>query len=89
MAWYNEQTQTQFEIKTNMIIELMSELTLDEIYYLEEVTRSQPSSIAWHEQGSGRITGTTDHEAAKASLKNPAKSLVLKITKPNFNMLIA
>ena len=65
----------------------MSEVTLDETQYLQEVTRGQSSSITWHEHQSGWITSSIVHEAAKASLKNPAKSLVLQITKPNFKML--
>ena len=65
----------------------MREITLDEIQYLEEVTRGQSSSITWQEHQSGWITGSIVHEAANASHKNPAKSLVLQITKPDFKML--
>ena len=37
--------QAQFEAKVNSIIESMSEVTLDEIQYLEEVRRGQSSGI--------------------------------------------
>ena len=87
MLQYSELNQAQFEARANSIIELMSEVTLDETQYLEEVTRGQSSSITWHEHQSGWITSSIVHEAAKASLKNPANSLVLQITKPNFKML--
>ena len=87
MPQYSELNQAQFEARANSIIDSMSEVTLDEIQYLEEVIRGQSSSIKWHEHQSGWITSSIVHEAAKASLKNPAKSLVLQITKPNFKML--
>ena len=47
----------------------MSEVTLDEIQYLEKATRGQSSSITWHENQSGQISGSIFHEAAKASFK--------------------
>ena len=65
----------------------MSEVTLDKIQYLKKVTRGQSSSITWLEDRSGRITGSIVHETAKVSLKNPAISLMLQTTKPNFKML--
>ena len=49
MPQYSELNQGQFEARANSIIELISEVTLDEIKYLEEVTRGQLSSITWHE----------------------------------------
>ena len=87
MPQYSDLNQAQCEAGTNSIVELMSEVTLDEIRYYEEVAKGQSLSIAWHEHQSGWITGYIVYEVAKASLKNPAKSLVLQITKPNFKML--
>ena len=46
---YNELNQAQFEARANSITELMSEVILDEIQYLEEVTRGQLTSITWHQ----------------------------------------
>ena len=83
---YSELNQAHFEARANSIIESMREITLDEMQYLEEVTRGQSSSITWQEYRSGCITGSIVHEAANASHKNPAKSLVLQITKPDFKM---
>ena len=87
MPQYNELNQAQFEARANSITELMSEVILDEIQYLEEVTRGQLTSITWHQHWSGWITGSIVQEAAKTWLKNPAKSLVLTITKPPFKIL--
>ena len=45
MPQCSELNQAQFEARANSIIELMSEVTLDVIQYLEEVTRGQSSRI--------------------------------------------
>ena len=41
MPQYSEPNQAQFEARANSIIELMREVTLDEIQYFEEVIRGQ------------------------------------------------
>ena len=41
MPQYSEPNQAQFEARANSIIELMSEVTLDEIQCFEEVIRGQ------------------------------------------------
>ncbi|XP_047136829.1 uncharacterized protein LOC105846151 isoform X1 [Hydra vulgaris] len=59
-------------------------ITTQQLKYLEEVTRNQSSSISWYEHRCGRITGSVMHDVLKASIENPPKSLVRKLTKPNF-----
>ena len=66
------------KVKASLII------TIDEVKYLENVTRNQSASIVWHEQRAGRITGSVAHSVMHTNISNPAKSLILKITMPVF-----
>ncbi|XP_033740302.1 uncharacterized protein LOC117327441 [Pecten maximus] len=58
-------------------------ITVDEVKKVEDITRSQSSSLAWHHQRSGRITASVAGEVLHTSTSNPSLSLLKKICIPN------
>ena len=54
----------------NEVLRNMS-LTDEQVYLIEEQTRSQSSSVAWHQQRAGRITASYAHEVHHCMLYNP------------------
>ncbi|XP_057294649.1 uncharacterized protein LOC130623181 [Hydractinia symbiolongicarpus] len=62
-------------------------ITVEEMEYVEQVTRNQSASIIWHEQRTGRITGSIIHKVRCTSLDCPSKSLILSITNPGYNVI--
>ncbi|XP_065649892.1 uncharacterized protein LOC136078307 [Hydra vulgaris] len=83
---YLNLSEQDFVIEANNLAKSLS-ITAKEVNYLEEATRAQSACVLWHEHRSGRITGSCIYDVMRASLKAPSKSLVLKITKPNFSSI--
>ncbi|XP_041367412.1 uncharacterized protein LOC121382013 [Gigantopelta aegis] len=53
-------------------------ITKEQIGYVEEVTRGQASSLDWHNQRNGRITGSVAHAFLRTDPNHPAQSLIYK-----------
>ncbi|XP_063963770.1 uncharacterized protein LOC129270480 [Lytechinus pictus] len=58
-------------------------ITDAQLELIDQSTQAQSSSLIWHDQRAGRITGSTAHQALRTSLVNPAPSLIKKICIPH------
>ena len=54
-------------------------VTRSEADLIEECTRNQASSAAWHEQRSGRITASVAHAAMHTDPRSPSRSVLQRI----------
>ena len=57
-------------------------VTKSEADLIEECTRNQASSAAWHEQRSGRITASVAHAAMHTDPRSPSRSVLQRICGP-------
>jgi hypothetical protein len=58
-------------------------ISAEQISYIEELTHHQSSSLVWHDQRVGRITGSTAHTALHTNQSHPAPSLIRNICTPS------
>ena len=81
---YNADIDTQ-SVQEEVINLAKSALTLSEteIKLVEEKTRTQSSSVAWHQQRAGRITASLAHDVLHTNVEKPAPSLIKKICASN------
>ncbi len=75
----NEQER---DVYLNDVLKGMS-LTDEQVLLIEEQTRCQARSIAWHQQRAGRITASYAHDVNHCMLYNPPKSLIKRICVSN------
>ena len=60
-------------------------LSAEQVEMVELNTRTQSSCSLWHDMRAGRITASVAHDVTHTSLINPAKSLVKKICKDQYD----
>ena len=58
-------------------------LTDEQIVVVEEMTRTQHSTVAWHQQRAGRITASFVHDVLATDIINPSRSLIKRICSSN------